>query len=234
MKCMHCISNAIRIVPYRIKAVKPGYVLGCLPRWTVCAALPPFVWLSVLITPQEAQTAVYEVRVKNFEFLQPFDTVFVGDTIRWIWEEGIHTTTSNGIPPGAMPWNALLDQHHPVFEYVIWVVGRYEYISLTAAPLMGSSFVVAQPTSLSIEPSGPIQLCYELGSSLIGIEVAAPTHATVWLYSSDGRLPLLLLQGHVAAGKTTLTIPSRRRYSGWHVIVLHTPYGRHYRPILLY
>lgn len=93
--------------------------------------------------------ALYTIEASNFQFTQPFDTILVGDTVKWVWVEGNHTTTSNGIPAGASPWNVLLDEHHTSFTYVISYSGTYGYISVPDAPLMGGEFVAMWPTGIS-------------------------------------------------------------------------------------
>jgi plastocyanin len=53
--------------------------------------------------------------------------VGVGDTIRWEWTSGNHTTTSSLIPPGAAFWDSPLTTSIPFFEYKITVAGTYSY-----------------------------------------------------------------------------------------------------------
>jgi plastocyanin len=54
-------------------------------------------------------------------------SVTVGDTIKWVWANGFHTTTSTTIPAGALPWNAPIDSAHPGFNYIIAAAGQYNY-----------------------------------------------------------------------------------------------------------
>jgi len=51
----------------------------------------------------------------------------VGDTLKWVWSDGTHTTTSTTIPGGAPVWNAPLDLSHTSFIYVLTVAGTYNY-----------------------------------------------------------------------------------------------------------
>jgi plastocyanin len=53
--------------------------------------------------------------------------VAVGDTIRWEWTSGNHTTTSSLIPPEAAFWDSPLTASIPFFEYKITVAGTYSY-----------------------------------------------------------------------------------------------------------
>ena len=51
-----------------------------------------FALLLTLGKPDYASTIL--ITVEDFEFDPAVITVNVGDTILWIWDEGVHTTTS--------------------------------------------------------------------------------------------------------------------------------------------
>lgn len=53
--------------------------------------------------------------------------VEIGDTIRWEWVNGTHTTTSLNIPDGASSWDSPLSSSNTFFEYVIKESGTYNY-----------------------------------------------------------------------------------------------------------
>ena len=96
-----------------------------------------------------SKATLYTIEANDTQFVQPFDTILVGDTVKWVWVGGNHTTTSNGIPSGATPWNVLLDDHHTNFTYPVSLGGTYGYISVPDAPLMGGEFVAVWPTGIS-------------------------------------------------------------------------------------
>lgn len=96
-----------------------------------------------------SRAATYTIQVSDFQFTQDFDTIQVGDTVKWVWINGVHTTTSNGIPLGAQPWNVELNQFNTSFTYVVKGGGTYNYISVPDAPLMGGSFVVTNPVGIT-------------------------------------------------------------------------------------
>lgn len=122
-------------------------ISGSLHYLTALASLA-----VVCAVATSVQAATHVIIVKNFEFVQNFDTVQVGDTIQWVWTEGEHTTTSNGIPAGAQPWNVVLSKLVPLFSYRVSVAGRYDYISIPHAPLMGRSFYAVGNTSSMGQP----------------------------------------------------------------------------------
>ncbi|HLN54189.1 MAG TPA: plastocyanin/azurin family copper-binding protein [Lentimicrobium sp.] len=54
--------------------------------------------------------------------------VKVGDTVRWVWTSGAHTTTSAEIPAGAAAWDSPLTTNVQQFDYVVTVEGTYNYV----------------------------------------------------------------------------------------------------------
>ena len=110
-----------------------------------------FIFLLVIFLSQIiiSRATTYIIETSDFQFTQDFDTIQVGDTVKWVWINGVHTTTSNGLPPGAQPWSVELNQFNTSFSYVVKGGGVYNYISVPDAPLMGGSFVVANPVGIS-------------------------------------------------------------------------------------
>lgn len=79
-------------------------------------------------------------------------TVTVGDTIKWQWLNGTHTTTSATIPTGATSWNAPLDASHQTYFYVILQSGTYNYYCIPHQSLGMTGVIIANPNA--IEPIG--------------------------------------------------------------------------------
>jgi len=96
-----------------------------------------------------SKATTYTILTQDTQFIQDFDTIQVGDTVKWVWVEGTHTTTSNGIPFVAQTWSVELNQFNTSFTYVVKGGGVYNYISVPDAPLMGGSFVVANPVGIT-------------------------------------------------------------------------------------
>ena len=68
------------------------------------------------------------VQVSNFQFSpSSLPNVNLGDTIRWKWVSGSHTTTSMTIPAGASSWDSPINSTITSFEYVPAVTGTYNY-----------------------------------------------------------------------------------------------------------
>lgn len=89
----------------------------------------PYLFLAIAfsMTTSLKATIVTVMQVDNTFDPQNF-SVSVGDTIRWVWTSGLHTTTSADIPAGAAAWDSFLMETVPMFEYVVTVPGTYNYV----------------------------------------------------------------------------------------------------------
>ena len=105
-----------------------------------------------------SQAKIWEVSVKNYSF-SPFNLTHVkaGDTIKWIWESGHHSTTSVSIPEGAMSWEYSINPDSTNFIYIPTVNGTYSYKSAPdiVNPMTGS-FVVTGAGGIEENPGSPL------------------------------------------------------------------------------
>src|SRR5262249_34032402 len=74
-----------------------------------------------------ASAANHRVTVSNFVFTPSTVTANVNDTITWTWVNGMHTTTSTSVPPGARTWNKPIDMPPTRFRMRVTVAGTYSY-----------------------------------------------------------------------------------------------------------
>ena len=70
---------------------------------------------------------VHQVTVSNFQFSPATVNAVVGDTIKWVWGSGFHTTTSETVPAGATTWDAPIQSAGQTFSYILTVAGTYTY-----------------------------------------------------------------------------------------------------------
>ncbi|HUM46970.1 MAG TPA: T9SS type A sorting domain-containing protein [Chitinophagales bacterium] len=107
-----------------------------------------------------ASATKHVVTVQNFSFSPSSLTINQGDTVQWKWVNGIHTTTSTTLPPGAVAWNNAIDVSNQTFNYVPAVVGTYNYKCNIHPTTMLASFTVVCPTaSVSISAGGATTFC---------------------------------------------------------------------------
>lgn len=72
-----------------------------------------------------AQTK-HVVEASNFAFDPENITIAVGDTVEWVWVNGMHTTTSDATT-GPDVWDALIDINNTSFSIVITTQGEHPY-----------------------------------------------------------------------------------------------------------
>lgn len=125
-----------------------------MKRYTSIITILTFVSMFAISTQSFAVKHV--VTVGNFFFSPVNVNVNVGDTIRWVWSAGTHTTTSTpgAIPAGSASWDAPITSSNTSYEYKVTVAGPYAYVCTPHAPGMAGSFTatVLTPT-LSVTPS---------------------------------------------------------------------------------
>jgi plastocyanin len=70
------------------------------------------------------------VKVQNYSFF-PYNLTHVkaGDTILFVWVEGVHSTTSTEIPEGALDWDYAITQQESSAMVIPMVNGTYKYVS---------------------------------------------------------------------------------------------------------
>jgi plastocyanin len=100
------------------------------------------------------------VQVSEFSFSPSTVNANVNDTIRWVWVNGSHTTTSTSVPAGAAPWDSPLNSGSQSFSYKITRSGVYNYVCTPHSSMMqgvinvasGSGIGTSDLEMLSIRP----------------------------------------------------------------------------------
>lgn len=122
--------------------------------------------LSFLAISFLSSATIHIVNVANFSFSpDSINNVMVGDTVRWVWVSGSHTTTcdpasqgtGNSLPAGAATWNSPMNVTSTTFDYKVTVAGTYNYWCIPHAPNMAGTFTASDvlPVTLtSFQVSG--------------------------------------------------------------------------------
>src|SRR5450432_2831133 len=102
------------------------------------------------------------VNVQNFSFTPSSFSINLGDTVKWVWVNGTHTTSSLTIPVGAATWNHNMNSSagNTSFTYVPTVSGTYNFQCNIHPTTMMGSFTVSCPTpSVTISAGGATTFC---------------------------------------------------------------------------
>jgi plastocyanin len=119
----------------------------------------------------------------QFPSFSPSDfTINLGDSVKWVWVSGSHTTTSVSIPAGAVSWDHVMTSTSTTFIYVPTRVGTYNYKCTPHAAMgMTASFTVVCPqASAQIAANGATTFC-KGGSVLLNSNVSTGITSFQWL-----------------------------------------------------
>ena len=125
-------------------------------RYFMKKVILSFFLVATIVTASLATKHV--VTVANFQFSPVTTTnVFVGDTIRWVWVSGSHTTTCNQNfdpstfhPAGAADWSNPMNSGSTSFEYKVTKAGAYGFVCLPHSPSMGGNFIASTVTPVKL------------------------------------------------------------------------------------
>lgn len=139
-----------------------------------------FALLFSYFDAEKAYAVKHVVNVQNYVFVPANLNVNVGDTIRWVWINGTHTTTSTTIPVGAPAWDEPITSSNTFYEYRVAVAGTYNYLCTPHANSQIGHFTATMPAAtLAVSPSNQ-----NVGSSS-GTTNFSVTSNTNWTATSN-------------------------------------------------
>ncbi len=118
--------------------------------------LLPFIVLLLVSFATKATKHI--ITVANYQFTpMNIPNVYIGDTMRWVWVNGSHTTTCNqnldpstSHPTGAANWSSSINSTNTSFEYKVTIAGFYIYVCLPHTPDMVGTFTASAVTPVKI------------------------------------------------------------------------------------
>ena len=166
----------------------------------------------------------------------------MGDTIRWTWMDGTHTTTSTSIPTGATTWNAPLDVDYPEYKYVVTVAGQYQYDCIYHAAMGMTGSITANPTGIT-PISGNVPIQYKLyqnypnpfnPTTIIKFDLPANSNVKLTVYDIAGNEVARLVNQQLQAGSYSFNWNASAISSGVYLYKLQTErYSETHKMILV-
>ena len=118
------------------------------------------IFAGLLFGITATKATVISITVSSMAFTPNTVTASVGDTIRWTWVSGFHTTSSTTIPNCATAWNTPMDSSGDTLIYVLSCAGTYNYqcnphlfTGVITAVATGMDDRINTPPSFFIYPS---------------------------------------------------------------------------------
>ncbi|HZG00773.1 MAG TPA: T9SS type A sorting domain-containing protein [Chitinophagales bacterium] len=152
-----------------------------------------FAAIFLILASPAVHATVWTIQVMDFQFVGTPFVVQVGDTMRWEWVNGTHTTTAVGYPAGATPWNSPITAANPVFEYVVTAPGGYAYVCSPHASIM-------QATFFAEAAGGPCDFVPEITPA--NLILCPGTTDTLFASPSDDGAYQWFMAGNAIAGAT--------------------------------
>ncbi len=171
-----------------------------------------FLVLFLLLLIQNANSTTWTVTASGRIFSPTPLTVVVGDTLKWQWIDGIHTTTSTSVPAGALTWNSPLDSGHTTFSYIITQPGSYNYQCNFHAIMGMTGIINANPNGIKPLGTGVPQSFNVMQnypnpfnpSTNIRIDIPNTSQVTIIIYDITGKIVQTLVNSQLQAGSYTV------------------------------
>lgn len=179
----------------------------------------------------KANSTVHTITASGMLFTPSSLNVIVGDTIKWVWVDGIHTTTSTSIPSNSVPWSSFLDSLHTAFSYVVTVPGTYNYYCLHHYLFGMVGVFTANPAGIKII-SGNIPAKFNLSqnypnpfnpSTNIEFDIAVQSKVQLVLYNLIGDEVSTLINQEMNPGSYSIHWNASQLPSGVYFYRLSTP-----------
>jgi len=177
----------------------------------------------VIVSTSSSQGSTYIIEVSDFQFSPDTGNYLVGDTVKWVWVSGNHTTTSNGVPAGAEVWSVLIDSFHTSFTYIIKAAGVYHYISVPDLPAMTGEFTATWPVGIS-SPSNISELIVTptIVDNYVSIKFQVLESGRVYidLYDLQGKQQQTLFASELFPGEFNRSFYLPRRSAGLYLLII--------------
>ncbi len=152
------------------------------------------------------------VNVQNFSFSPQHINISVGDTVRWQWVSGTHTTTSTATS-GANSWNAPITSSSTTYEQVITEPGTHTYYCIPHQSMGMTGSITATLVNIEQNPNVvPIQFTLHPNypnpfnpSTTIRYALPKSGRTTLTIYNSLGQPVVTLIDRYMTVGSYATT-----------------------------
>jgi plastocyanin len=181
--------------------------------------LAPITAVAALGAVTPSLAADFGVGVRDFAFSPKTQTIAVGDTVTWTFNDGGHTTTSR--PGQPERWDSDLKDAGETFQKTFTKPGRYQYVCTPHDTFMDGTLVVGSDAvrdtvdGFKTKVSGSkVTVSFKLN------EAAAAT------YTLKGAAKRTVKRARLAAGKRSITLKRLKAGSYTGTLVLSDDFDR--------
>ena len=151
--------------------------------------------LVLMAAFSQAHAALHIITVSDNQFTPATLNAECGDTVKWVWESGIHTTWSTSIPAGADLWFEQIDSFDTTYSYQVSLAGTYDYYCYNH-PMMTGSIIVTCPTEIASQSDNFSSLVYPNPfENNLTIETPDATLISIYTITGEKIKTIILTEG---------------------------------------
>lgn len=164
------------------------------------------VLFLIFISSFNSNATIRVITVQNYYFSPNPCTAYLGDTVKWQWVNGFHTTTAITYPSGAEFWDVPIDGNNQTFFYVMHLDGEYHY-QCSRHYNMGMTGVINVPVGIkmigSLVPNFELKQNYPNPfnpSTTIEFSIPEKSFVTLRVYDILGKQLTTLVNENLSQG----------------------------------
>ena len=140
--------------------------------------------LVLMVAFSQAHATLHIITVSDNQFTPDTLHAECGDTVKWVWESGEHTTWSTSIPAGAILWAESINSTDTTYSYQVSLAGTYDYTCYFHL-MMSGSIVVTCPSGLASQSDNFSSLVYP-NPFKKNLTIETPDATLISIYSLTG------------------------------------------------
>jgi len=140
--------------------------------------------LVLMVAFSQAHATLHIITVSDNQFTPDTLHAECGDTVKWVWESGEHTTWSTSIPAGAISWAESINSTDTTYSYQVSLAGTYDYTCYFHL-MMSGSIVVTCPNGLASQSDNFSSLVYP-NPFKKNLTIETPDATLISIYSLTG------------------------------------------------
>lgn len=150
--------------------------------------------LVLIVAFSQAHAALHIITVSDNQFTPATLNAECGDTVKWVWESGNHTTWSTSIPTGASPWVESINSIDTTYSYQVNEAGTYNYLCYFHLMMTGS-IIVTCPTEIASQSDNFSSLVYP-NPFKNNLTIETPDATLISIYTITGeKIKTIFTQG---------------------------------------
>ena len=163
--------------------------------------------LVLMVAFYEANATLHIITVSDNQYTPATLNAECGDTVKWVWESGNHTTWSTSVPAGASYWTESINSFDTTYSYQVNEAGTYEYYCYFHTMMTGSILVTC-PNGIASQSENFSSLVYPNPfENKLTIETPDATLISIYTITGEKIKTIILTQEQIKTEINTRDMP---------------------------